>query len=146
MNLTKNVKVTRVMDAVAAGTTDQNSSEVDMKGFEGVMFIAAFGAIDATAVTSVKAQQGAVTGMGDAADLAGTSISVADDDDNKVVVLDIYRPQERFVRCVIDRGTANAVIDGVIAIQYGPREKPTTHDATTVVGTEVHASPAEGTA
>lgn len=146
MNLTKNVKVTRVMSAVAAGTTDQNSSEVDMKGFEGVMFIAAFGTIDPTAVTSVKAQQDTVTGMAGAADLEGSSISVAADDDDLVVVLDIYRPQERFVRCVIDRGTANAVIDGVIAIQYGPRKKPTTHDATTVVGTEVHASPDEGTA
>lgn len=140
------VKVTRVMNAIAAGTTDQESSVIDMQGFDGVMFIAAFGAITTNAVTSVKAQQGTDATVTDAADLLGTGITVADDDDNQVVVLDIYRPRERYVRCVIDRGTQNAVIDGIVAIQYNGRRQPTTHDATTVVAAESHNSPAEGTA
>lgn len=140
------VKVTRVMNAVAAGTTDQESSTVDMQGFDGVMFIAAFGAITTNAVTSVKLQQGADSGGTDGADLLGTGVTVADDDDNQVVVLDVYRPTERYVRCVIDRGTQNAVIDGIVAIQYNGRRQPTTHDSATVVAGESHNSPAEGTA
>jgi hypothetical protein len=40
MNLSKAVKVARVLNGVAAGTTDQNGSVVDMQGFEGVQFVA----------------------------------------------------------------------------------------------------------
>ena len=43
------------------------------------------------------------------------------------------------------RGTADAVIDGVIAIQYGARVLPAAQDAT-VAGIETHVSPAEDTA
>ena len=53
MNLSKAAKVTRVMNAVAAGTSDQNSSSVDMKGFDACQFVVAFGAITASAVTSI---------------------------------------------------------------------------------------------
>lgn len=146
MNLGYNAKVTRVMNAVAAGQTAQNSSILDMSGFEGVVFVAAFGAISSNAVTSIKAQQGMAADMSDAADLAGTSISIPDSASNKLAVLDVYRPRERYVRLVISRGTANAAIDGVVAIQYGRKEGPIAHDADTVVGSEVHASPGEGTA
>lgn len=145
-NLAKEVKVTRVMNAVAAGTTNQESSTVDMQGYDGVMFMAAFGTITANAVTSVKAQQGALSNGSDGADLEGTAITVADDDDNQVAIIDIYRPQERYVRCAISRGTQNAVIDGVIAVQYKGRKFPTVHDTATVIAAETHNSPAEGTA
>ena len=47
-NLSRAAKVTRVMNAVAAGTSDQNSSSVDMTGFEGCQFVLMFGAITAT--------------------------------------------------------------------------------------------------
>jgi hypothetical protein len=57
----------------------------------------------------------------------------------------VFRPAERYVRAVVTRGTADAVIDGVIAIQYGARVLPATQDAT-VAGIETHVSPAEGTA
>jgi len=146
MNLGTDVKITRVGNAVAAGTTDINSSVVDMSGYEGVLFMVLFGTITDTAVTSTKAQQGAQADLSDAADLAGTGVTVEDTADNQVAWLDIYRPRERYVRCVVDRGTANAVVDGIIAIQYGPMGKPTSHDSSTVLGGEVHASPDEGTA
>lgn len=138
------IKVTRVMNAVAAGTSDQNSSSVDMSGFENVTFIAAFGTIDSTAVTSIKVQQSSDDSS--FADLAGTSISVADDDDNQVAVVSVVKPRERYVRCVVDRGTANAVIDGVVALQTGALTLPVTQPTSSVVSSEVHVSPAEGTA
>ena len=78
--------------------------------------------------------------------MLGTSVSVADSDDNQVVVLDIAQPLERYLRITIDRGTANAVIDGVFALQYLANSEPVTHDATSVVDSEFHLAPAEGTA
>lgn len=146
MNLENMTKITRAMNAVAAGTTDQNGGVIDMQNFEGVMFIAAFGTLTATQVTQIKAQQGKQSDGSDMADLAATLVGpLADADGNKMLVADVFRPRERYVRLVIDRGTADAVIDGVIAIQYGPRKMPTTH-AASVAASESHTSPAEGTA
>ena len=142
-----NTKVTRVLAAVAAGTTVQNGDVLDMQNFEGVMFVAALGTLTASQVTSLKAQQGAASDLSDAADLEGTLTGpMADDDDDQLLVLDIQHPAERYVRCVVNRATANAVIDGVIAIQYGPRKMPTVQDTATVAFAEAHTSPAEGTA
>lgn len=148
MNLSKMTKITRHNNAVAAGTTDITpSSGIDMQNFEGCLFIVPFGPITAGAATSIKVQQSSDDGSSDTyADLAGTSVTVEDDDDNQVFWVDVYRPRERYLKLIVDRGTQNAVVDGIIAIQYGPKNLPTTHDATTVGGGELHASPAEGTA
>ena len=144
MNLSRAAKVTRVSNAVAAGTTDINSSSVDMANFDSVQFVVAFGTITATAVTSCKLQ----TSSDDSSfnDLTGTAITVADDDDNQVVVLDLGKPLERYIRCTVDRGTANAVVDGIFCQQYLAGNQPVTHDATSVVDSEFTLAPAEGTA
>jgi hypothetical protein len=142
LNLNDHVRITRVMNAVAAGTSDQNGSSVDMLGYEGVIFIALLGTLTATQVTSMFAQQSADDST--FASLAGTNVGpAADGDGNKCLVLDVCKPNKRYVRPVIDRGTANAVIDGVIAIQYRARKQPTAH-ATSVAFAEAHFSPAEG--
>ena len=147
MNASSNEKVVRVMNGVAAGTTAQTSSAIDTRGWDGVKIYTAFGAITSGAVTSVKLQQSSDDASADAyADLTGTSISVADDDDNQVTVQDLYRPLEPYIKVVISRATQNAVIDGVFAVLYNGREAPSTDDTTTVVGREIYASPAEGTA
>lgn len=145
-SISKNIQFQRVMNAVAAGTTDQNSTAVDMANFDRAAFVVAFGAITSGAVTSCKLQQGDASDGSDADDLAGTAISVADDDDNQIVILECERPQKRYVRCVVDRGTQNAVIDGIVAMKSGARVLPVTHDSATVVGSELNVSPAEGTA
>lgn len=145
MNLSKQTKVTRVSNAVAAGTTAIEGAVIDMQGFEGVEFLVAFGTITSSAVTSIKLQEGDAANLSDAADLAGTAVTVADTDDNKVFVVDCYRPTKRYIRCVVSRGTANAVLDGMSAVQYQPRLKPCTNDATTVGGTKTVVSPAAGT-
>lgn len=146
MNLSKNVKISQVITptAGAAATTDINGTTLDMSGFEGVLFILTMGAITSGAVTSAKVQQGAAAGMGDAADLLGTGVTIADDDDEEVFMLDVPKPRERYVRLVIDRGTQNAVVAAAIAIQYGGRKRPHSHG--TGVNSELNVSPAEGTA
>ena len=143
MNVSRGIKFTRVLDAVAAGTSDQNSSSVDMKSFDAVTFVVGFGAITASAVTSIKIQ-----GSDDDSsfsDLAGTAISVADSDDNKVVLAEINCPQQRYIRCVVDRGTQNAVIDFAVALQSKANAAPVTQSST-VLGSEFHQAPAAGTA
>lgn len=128
----------------AAGTADINGAIIDMQGFESVLMIVTFGAITATAVTSIKAQQGAAANLSDAADLEGTAQAVADDDDDKTFYIEITRPRERYVRLVVDRGTANAVVASATYIQHGAAKQPVSHGAN--VSGETHISPAEGTA
>ena len=147
MNLSKNMKTTRVMNAVAAGVSDQNSSSVNMANFESVLFVAALGTLTAGQVTNMKAQQSDDDGVGDAwSDLLGTLTAAMDDgDSDKLIQLDIVKPRKQYVRAVLVRATQNAVIDGIVAYQYSPLKLPTTHDSS-VQDTETHISPAEGTA
>jgi hypothetical protein len=146
VNLSKSVKVTRVMNAVAAGTSEQTSSALDMAGFESVEFLVSFGTITAGAVTSIKIQQSDDDGVADAySDLLGSSLSIADTGSNKMLVYDLVKPMKRYIKILVERGTANAVIDGIVALQYGPRHMPVVH-STTVAGSELNISPAEGTA
>jgi hypothetical protein len=143
MNLSKNVKATRVSNAVAAGQTAINSSSVDMQGFDGCEFIVAMGSITSGAVTSCKAQ-----GSPDNtawSDLAGTSQTIGDTADNKLFLIDVPFPRHRYLRCVVSRATQDSVVDGVVALQYLPKVEPVTHDST-VGGSELHHAPATGTA
>ena len=146
LSFKENVKVTRVSNAVAAGTTDVECTGVDMTGFNSITFMAAFGTITGSAVTSVKAQASDDDGSTDTySDLEGTSITVADDTDNKVVLLEVVKPTKKYIRLVIDRGTQNAVVDGAFAFQTGLRSGPVTQP-TSVLGSEIHETPDEGTA
>ena len=141
---TKRIKVDGTNYTGAANTTDLTSEYVDTQGFEGARFICGFGAITSGAVTSVKVQQCDTSG-GNYADLEGTGITVADDDDNQITVVEVYRPRERYLKHVVDRGTQNAVIDFLIVELYGAIEQPVSADSMTV-SQEIHNSPAEGTA
>lgn len=150
LHQTKHQKVIRLkVDGTnyqaAAGTTDLTSEAVDMANFESARFLYCLGTITSGAVTSIKAQQCDTSG-GTYADLLGTSVTVADTDDNKVVSLEIVRPTEQFLKIVIDRGTQNAVVESLVVILSGAKELPIADDSATVVGSEVHVGVAEGTA
>lgn len=146
MNLSKDCKITRVSNAVAAGQATTNCTAVDMVGFDSVTFVALIGAIVSTGTVTVKAQQSSDNGSTDAfSDLEGTALAYTDADDNKVAVLEIRQPQKRYVRAVITTATANGTIDGVLAMQTHALAEPVTQ-STTVVGAELHLAPAEGTA
>lgn len=136
----------RISNAEAAATTDINSASVDMaadNGYEGVEFMVAFGTITSGAVTSVKVQGS--TDDSSFSDLTGTSATVADTDDNKIVVVEIYKPTYRYLRVVVDRGTQNAVVDGIFARLHSNRLEAVSQSSD-VISSEIHLSPAAGTA
>ena len=124
-----------------ADNASYSGAGVDMQGFEGVAFILAFGDTESGGYT-IKAQQDTTSGFGTAADLEGPSILCTTvTTGNLVEVLDIYQPQERYVRAVVAvPNLTTAQEAAIIAIRYGAHEKPQTN-----VG-EFHPSPSEGTA
>ena len=133
--LSTTVKLQRVLSATAAGLTSVNTSSVDLQNKDGARFIVAFGALTATQVTSVKLQGS--TDNSTWSDLldpdTGTVITtgnLADGDSNKVVSLEVYKCKRRYVRAVVIRGTANAVIDGAWAEIPQRNKLPMTIDTT----------------
>lgn len=135
MSLLKNAKITRVAAAAAAAQTDVVGSILDMAGYDGVMFLALTGDVTASSVLTLKAQQNVANSGAGMADLVGTATFTADatNADSAVLALDVNMPRKRYVRAVLTRGAANAAVDGLIAIQYGARSKPTIHDASVIV-------------
>lgn len=146
-NLSLNADFRVSVNATAAGTGDTiNGTAIDMAGWEGILLIYSFGAITTSAVTTIKAQGGAASDGSDGADLLGTAQSIADTDDNKIAMVDIFNPKQRYIRPVITRATANAVINNVIAILYRGDITPAAAHSTAVRVAERFNSPPTGTA
>lgn len=144
MVISKELKLTKVKNATAAGTSDIDSDSVDMTDFETVMFFTTFGTITSGAATSIRIGQSAddVTFN----DLLGSSVTVADDDDNQIFYSEIYRPLDQHVRMTVKRATQNAVIGEMYALQGGAKSLPVTNTVTDKATGELHLTPAEGTA
>ncbi|HZP34162.1 MAG TPA: hypothetical protein VFB23_12455 [Candidatus Acidoferrales bacterium] len=130
----------------AVGTTSVNGSAIDMQGYDGVTFIGVVGAFTDGSF-DLKAQDDTSVGMGAASDLAGTKTSATAS--NKLVILDVYRPQKRFIRPVVARGGATgSVIGSVVAIRYVGDKNPVPAAAqdASIAAIKSLASPANGTA
>jgi hypothetical protein len=136
-------KITSALD-YASAAADREGAVLDMKGYDGVLMIVKTAAIATGATYKIKAQQGALLNGTDMADLAGTSQTIADDDDNEVYFIDVFQPRERYVRLYVDKDTSNNCAESAVYIQYKARFEPVTQP-TGVTG-EQHLSPAEGTA
>ena len=144
-NLLNSVMVTRILAAVAAGQAASASDILDMEGFEGVLFIAKVGDVTNASVLTLEAQSDSVNSadnmerIGDPVTHTATDATEADDG---LLVLDVFKPRERYVRAVLTSATQDAVKDGVIAIQYGARKVPITQGST-VLDSATLISPAD---
>ena len=120
------------------------SAGVDMLGYEGVAFVAAVDAGQTLSGFSMKAQQDTASDFSvDPQDLIGTAVAFSSNVSAEVLrVLDIYQPQERYVRPVLTVPNLDAATPiAIIAIRYGARTMPTD-----VHTGEFHQSPDEGIA
>lgn len=125
--LIQSQKLTTVQAAVAAGSTDVATGEVDMAGFEGVQFLAQVVPASSVSTVSMYAQSAAST----------TSTFIAIDGSSAVwaagpvsrtntLITDVYKPVDRYVRAYVTRGTSNTALGGVSAIRYGSKKTPCT--------------------
>lgn len=132
----KDAKISYVLGAVAAGTSAQNSSVLDMSGYDSVIFIAMLGDVTSGSVLTLTINENtasstssptptAVTDGATAAYTAGAS-----DADSKCLVVDVHRGlTKRYVYAALTRTTQNAVINGILAIQYNARSLPVTQSS-----------------
>lgn len=137
MNILSNMQIDFVNAAVAAANnTDDNSSILDMSGWDGVVFMVTITDSVATGVATLTVQENSAnsdSGMAAITDAAATATCATDDDLNsKLLIVDVYRPQERYVQGTITSGTANIAFGETIAIRYRGRKVPVTQSSSTV--------------
>lgn len=136
MQLTKNVKISVVSGAAVAGTSSIDSSVLDMTGYDGVMFIALLGDVTDTSVLTLTAKGNSANSTSSPAPVTQKATDAftanATTADSKALVVDVFKPTLRYMFATLTRATANAVVGGIVAIQYSASNKPTSHDASVI--------------
>lgn len=141
-NLLNNVEFSVVEVAAGAAQTELTSDVVDMAGWTGVVFVASLGDVSENSVLGFVVDD-SETGQGSWDDLAGplSHTAGATDADNKLLILDVCRPEKRYLRARLTRTAANAVIGNIVAIKYGPLHVPI-EQGDTVLASDTLANPA----
>ncbi|MXS81569.1 hypothetical protein [Nitrosomonas oligotropha] len=133
-NLLKECKVSRVANSAAAAQTEVLSSVLDMSGYDGVIFIALLGDVTVNSVLTLTAKGNTANSTSSPTPVTQKATdaytAAASDADNKLLIVDVPKPQLRYIFASLTRTAANAVVDGIIAIQYQTRSKPVSLDAT----------------
>ena len=146
LSLLKECRIVKVLDSQAAGVTDPASDIVDTQGYEGCCFICKLGTVVDAAAVSMAVQQNTVNNAAGMAALTGATaeiaVAVALTDSEQSLVVDVYRPRERYLRAAITRDGQNSEIDAVYAILYGATNIPVTQPTTIAASAHV-VSPAE---
>lgn len=142
--LTDNVKITPVLGYFAAGTTNRTSSIIDMDGFDGVVFVALLGTTIEAGTVDVFVDQNTANSTSGMARLATTTAYTVPATPAALtsIQVDVFKPRERYLQGNITPASQNAVICGMIAIQYRGHLCPITV-ADSVVKTTKLISPAE---
>lgn len=146
-NLLKNILLYYVGALIAAASnTNSDGDAVDTAGYDGVMFVVPITDSVDTGVATITAKQCDTSG-GTYAALSGataTATSAADDDLNgTLLVVDVYRPRERYVKLNRASSTANIAYGDVIAILYRGRKGPVSQLSAEVAASTTVVSPAE---
>lgn len=128
-DLSAQLKMRRVLAAVAAGTSTQTSSAVDTTGYESTIFLASVGTAAVDNILSVEASSNGSTGWA-----AVTGAAVTPGASDGVQWVEVVRSATRYLRASIARGTSTTV-EAVWCIQGNASEAPVSNStAGTVVG------------
>jgi hypothetical protein len=146
MNLLSNAKITYGRALVAAANnTSVATAVVDMTGWDGVMCILPM-------YDSANAGVATLTGRSASTNVAGAALAGAvatatdaggDALNSKCLIVDIYKPRERYVDFLIASSAANVAFDAAIIIQYKGRKAPVTQSTTHVAASTSVISPAK---
>lgn len=128
-----------LLESAAAGAaqTDLDGTVIDLAqdgGYDGVLFIAQLGDVSATCVLELQCQ-GSAAANGSSPSTEGTTGTFTADAtsaDNKLMVLDVSRAANRYVFSRLKRGTANAVVNSVLAVLYKGKVGPVVQDASVI--------------
>jgi hypothetical protein len=135
MNLSKNILPALVQAPLASGGTDLASSYVDTQGCEGVLFTGILGTAGSTDVCTLAAWGSSSTGSTGSA-LSGLTMTSTAGVDDKLMVLDVYRPLYRYVKTHLTRSAA-VEFGGTVAQSYGMRVSPVSSTGSTLLAAPI---------
>lgn len=132
--LIDNLEYRYVNDAVtAASNTDDNSTIIDMNGYESVTFIVPITDSVATGVATLTIEANTAnsdSGMAAVTNAAATvTCAVNGDVNGTLLVAELRKPAKRYVQAVITSATANIAFGATLAI-LKPLRVPVTQGAT----------------
>jgi hypothetical protein len=129
--LSDSIKIDQILGYFAAGTTKRTSEIIDMSGYDGVIFIAGLGTIIEAGTIDVYPEQHTLNQTSGMAELAGTAAytvtTAAAALTYSCIVVDVWKPQERYLQCNITPASQNAVVLGIVAIRYNGNIRPELH-------------------
>lgn len=133
-SISENHEIRYVNAAVGAGSSiDDNSTRIDMSGYESVMFVVPITDSVNTGVATLTIQENdddSDTGMTAVTGTASTVTSAGDDDLNGTVLVAEYRlPAKRYVQATLTSATANIAFGATLAI-LKPYRRPSVQGAT----------------
>jgi hypothetical protein len=111
------IKITQESDDTSAGTSEINTTGLDLQGYDGVVFFTTIAT--ANAGNYLALDQGATSTPTDSVE--GSSCVAGSDGD--VVAVDLHKPLYRYVRASVIRGASTAVGE-IYAIRYKGRKAP----------------------
>ena len=126
-HLFRNVKVIRSCTDIAAGSTVYQGAIVDTRGFRGAAFEAILGTLTTLAVGNLHVEGANTSATTDMVDLEASAVAFTDAQQGAVLLCDVGRPLRRYMRPVVHRATANAVINSMNAYLYNPVQAAVTH-------------------
>ena len=129
--LTEEIKITYGLAAVSnASNTDSNTSILDMQGYDGILAVVTITDSAITGVATLNIQQSltnADSGMATITGATATATSAANDDLNGLnLIVDVYKPQSRYVQANVVSATANIAFSVTQLIQYKGHKRPIT--------------------
>lgn len=146
--LLRNVAI-QYATAITGSTADSNYPGLDMRGYEGISWVAYVSGTPSTNGSSIKAQECSSSGFttgSDVGDLTGTSVALSSSIADGYAGIDIYRPAKRWVRMVHVKTSTADIFSCVGAFQSHPNYAAVTHSTAKNHGVEYFVSPATGTA
>ena len=123
--LTDNIMVDVIQAGIAAGQATTASDNIDMSGWDGVLIIGSAGTITGSGTATLTVGQAATDTTPDALTSAEAVFSTSTDS-NKIVLIDILHPLDRYIGTSLVTATANVVWNGTLALRYRGRAVPTT--------------------
>jgi hypothetical protein len=134
--LSDDVKITKIKDHSTAGTDAVTSDELDMAGYDSVMFLTSF---DTAAANNLITLHQSLASAGEAASVATVASDASSTED---VVLDVlWNPAYRYAKLVATRGTSST-LESMWAIQYNAHSKPQDNSTAGTIVTATFTCPA----
>jgi hypothetical protein len=139
MNLLQNANITTIGALVAAANnTDNNSSRVDMAGYDSCLFLAEVAVSVNTGVATLTIEGGTTDADPGASNaLVGATATATDGSggalNNKLLAINVYQPAKRYLQAVRTSTVANITFGPVIAIRYNGKSAPITQDVAEIL-------------